>query len=101
MPTANTANLRKTTSSETPMRVEWGRQSRSNTQVTGPQIGPILRERREAMGVTLAEAEVATRIRQKYLAALESDEWNLLPGRLSAAVFCATTRPTWASNRPK
>jgi cytoskeletal protein RodZ len=87
MPTANTANLRKTTSSETPMRVEWGRQSRSNTQVTGPQIGPILRERREAMGVTLAEAEVATRIRQKYLAALESDEWNLLPGEVVGRGF--------------
>ncbi|MFM7174010.1 MAG: helix-turn-helix domain-containing protein [Caldilinea sp.] len=69
------------------MRVEWGRQSRSNTQVTGPQIGPILRERREAMWVTLAEAEVATRIRQKYLAALESDEWNLLPGEVVGRGF--------------
>ncbi|MBU6349149.1 MAG: helix-turn-helix domain-containing protein [Chloroflexi bacterium] len=69
------------------MRVEWGRQNRSNTQVTGPQIGPILRERREAMGVTLAEAEVATRIRQKYLAALESDEWNLLPGEVVGRGF--------------
>ncbi len=69
------------------MRVEWGRQSRSNAQVTGPQIGPILRERREAMGVTLAEAEVATRIRQKYLAALESDEWNLLPGEVVGRGF--------------
>jgi len=90
MPTANTtntANLRKTTSSETSMRVEWGRPSRSNAQVTGPQIGPVLRERREAMGVTLAEAEVATRIRQKYLAALESDEWNLLPGEVVGRGF--------------
>ena len=90
MPTANTtntANLRKTTSSDTSMKVEWGRPSRSNTQVTGPQIGPVLRERREAMGVTLAEAEVATRIRQKYLAALESDEWNLLPGEVVGRGF--------------
>ncbi|HHY55059.1 MAG TPA: SH3 domain-containing protein [Chloroflexi bacterium] len=49
--------------------------------------GPILRERREAMGVTLAEAEVATRIRQKYLAALESDEWDLLPGEVVGRGF--------------
>ena len=39
------------------------------------------------MGVTLAEAEVATRIRQKYLAALESDEWNLLPGEVVGRGF--------------
>ncbi len=50
-------------------------------------IGPTLRERREAMGVTLAEAEVATRIRQKYLAALESDEWDLLPGEVVGRGF--------------
>ena len=39
------------------------------------------------MGVTLAEAEVATRIRQKYLAALESDEWQLLPGEVVGRGF--------------
>ncbi len=50
-------------------------------------IGAALRERREAMGVTLAEAEVATRIRQKYLAALEADEWQLLPGEVVGRGF--------------
>jgi cytoskeletal protein RodZ len=50
-------------------------------------IGGVLRERREAMGVTLAEAEIATRIRQKYLAALESDEWQLLPGEVVGRGF--------------
>jgi cytoskeleton protein RodZ len=49
--------------------------------------GPLLRERREAMGVTLAEAEVATRIRQKYLSALEADEWDLLPGEVVGRGF--------------
>jgi cytoskeletal protein RodZ len=39
------------------------------------------------MGVTLAEAEVATRIRQKYLAALEADEWDLLPGEVVGRGF--------------
>lgn len=39
------------------------------------------------MGVTLAEVEVATRIRQKYLSALESDEWHLLPGEVVGRGF--------------
>ncbi|MEZ4581598.1 MAG: helix-turn-helix transcriptional regulator [Caldilineaceae bacterium] len=51
-------------------------------------MGALLNERREAMGISLAEAEAATRIRQKYLAALESDEWHLLPGEVVGGVFC-------------
>jgi len=50
-------------------------------------LGALLRERRESMGVTLAEVEVATRIRQKYLAALESEEWHLLPGEVVGRGF--------------
>jgi cytoskeleton protein RodZ len=50
-------------------------------------LGALLRERREAMGVTLAEVEVATRIRQKYLSALESEEWHLLPGEVVGRGF--------------
>src|SRR5215210_5999907 len=51
------------------------------------ELGAMLRERREAMGASLAEVETATRIRQKYLAALESDEWNLLPGEVIGRGF--------------
>lgn len=51
------------------------------------ELGAILRERREAMGASLAEVETATRIRQKYLAALESDEWHLLPGEIVGRGF--------------
>ena len=51
------------------------------------ELGALLRERREAMGATLAEVEAATRIRQKYLAALESDEWQLLPGEVIGRGF--------------
>lgn len=47
----------------------------------------MLRERREAMGITLAEVEVATRIRQKYLSALEAEEWHLLPGEVVGRGF--------------
>jgi len=50
-------------------------------------MGSMLRARREAMGATLAEAEVATRIRQKFLAALEADEWALLPGEVVGRGF--------------
>jgi cytoskeletal protein RodZ len=50
-------------------------------------LGTALRERREAMGVSLAEVESATRIRMKYLAALESEEWHLLPGEVVGRGF--------------
>lgn len=53
----------------------------------GLATGAILRERREAMGVTLEEAEASIRIRQKYLAAMESDEWHLLPGEIVGRGF--------------
>jgi cytoskeletal protein RodZ len=50
-------------------------------------MGAALRERREAMGVSLAEVEVATRIRQKYLSAIESEEWHMLPGEVVGRGF--------------
>ncbi len=39
------------------------------------------------MGVSLAEVEIATRIRQKYLSAIEADEWHLLPGEVVGRGF--------------
>jgi cytoskeletal protein RodZ len=69
-----------------PAKPERGR-GRGSTVPVAQNIGPIVRERREAMGITLAEAEVATRIRQKYLAALEADEWDLLPGEVVGRGF--------------
>lgn len=51
------------------------------------ELGIVLRDRREALGASLAEVETATRIRQKYLAALESDEWHLLPGEVVGRGF--------------
>ncbi|HAJ34247.1 MAG TPA: hypothetical protein DCL15_00950 [Chloroflexi bacterium] len=82
-----TYNSRKPTNAEAPTRAERGKGGRAGVQSGSATTGPILRERREAMGVTLAEAEVATRIRQKYLAALESDEWDLLPGEVVGRGF--------------
>lgn len=82
-----TYNSRKSTNVEAPTKTERSKGGRANVQAVSATTGPILRERREAMGVTLAEAEVATRIRQKYLAALESDEWDLLPGEVVGRGF--------------
>ena len=50
-------------------------------------LGAILRDRRESAGIPLAEVEDATRIRQKYLAAIEADEWHLLPGEVVGRGF--------------
>lgn len=82
-----TYNSRKSSGAESSMKTERGKGARSNGAMAAPSIGPILRERREAMGVTLAEAEVATRIRQKYLSALEADEWDLVPGEVVGRGF--------------
>ncbi len=43
------------------------------------QIGARLREAREQMGLSLAEAEAATRIRVRFLEALENDQFSELP----------------------
>ena len=80
-----TLNSGKTARSDAAAR--HGRGGRNAVPAPVQSTGPLLRERREAMGVTLAEAEVATRIRQKYLAALEADEWDLLPGEVVGRGF--------------
>jgi cytoskeletal protein RodZ len=43
-------------------------------------IGSILREAREEQGLTLAEAEEGTRIRARFLEALENNDFDVLPG---------------------
>ncbi|MBX6349933.1 MAG: DUF4115 domain-containing protein [Clostridia bacterium] len=44
------------------------------------EIARRLRERREALGLTLAQAQAATRIRTRYLAALEAGDLAAIPG---------------------
>ncbi len=51
------------------------------------QLGQLLREAREAKGVTLADAEHVTRIRLAYLEALEAEQFDALPGDVSARGF--------------
>jgi len=51
------------------------------------KIGEALRRAREEKGITLREAEEATKIRLKYLDALEREEFTQLPGRVYAIGF--------------
>src|SRR6185312_16224121 len=44
------------------------------------EIGPTLREARMRARIDITEVEQATKIRAKYLRALENEEWSLLPG---------------------
>ena len=69
---------------ERPDRIDDGGRS---ILMAGATLGAALRERREALGASLAEVEAATKIRQKYLSALEADEWQLLPGEVVGRGF--------------
>ena len=50
-------------------------------------VGEMLRSAREARGISLPEAERETKIRQKYISALEDDNPTLLPGPTYARGF--------------
>lgn len=50
--------------------------------MTVDELGSILREAREAKGLTLSEAQDATRISLKYLEALENAQYDALPTRV-------------------
>jgi Helix-turn-helix domain/Domain of unknown function (DUF4115) len=51
------------------------------------EVGGSLRQSREAQGLTLADAEKATRVRARYLRALEDGQFDLLPGGSYPRVF--------------
>lgn len=54
------------------------------------EIGETLRERRMALKVDVHEVEEETKIRAKYLRALENEEYNLLPGNAYVKSFLRT-----------
>ena len=54
-------------------------------------LGATLRAAREARGWTLEEAEKATRIRARYLAALEAGQIDSLPRQFKRVASCAAT----------
>lgn len=54
------------------------------------EIGDALRERRMALKIDVHEVEEATKIRAKYLRALENEEYELLPGPAYVKSFLRT-----------
>ena len=55
-----------------------------------PEIGETLRETRMRRRIDMSEVEAATKIRGKYLRALENEEWDLLPGPTFVKTFLRT-----------
>ncbi len=55
-----------------------------------PEIGETLREARMRAKIDVSEVEATTKIRAKYLRALESEEWGLLPGPTFVRSFLRT-----------
>ena len=54
------------------------------------EIGEELRERRMTMKIDVHEVEETTKIRAKYLRALENEEYDLLPGPAYVKSFLRT-----------
>lgn len=50
-------------------------------------VGRTLRETRTRRKIDLAEVEAATKIRSRYLRAIENEEWDALPGEAYARAF--------------
>jgi cytoskeleton protein RodZ len=55
-----------------------------------PDIGSTLREARMHARIDISEIETETKIRAKYLRALENEEWDLLPGPTYVKSFLRT-----------
>jgi cytoskeleton protein RodZ len=53
-------------------------------------IGSTLREARMRDRIDISEVEAQTKIRAKYLRAIENEEWDLLPGPIYAKSFLRT-----------
>jgi hypothetical protein len=53
-------------------------------------IGPTLRQARNRRKVELSEVEATTKIRVRYLQAMENEEWDALPGSAYARSFLRT-----------
>jgi cytoskeleton protein RodZ len=55
-----------------------------------PEIGATLREARMRQRIDISDVEAQTKIRAKYLRALENEEWELLPGPTFVKSFLRT-----------
>ena len=54
------------------------------------EIGSTLRDARMRSKIDIGEVEAATKIRAKYLRAIENEEWDLLPGPVYVKSFLRT-----------
>jgi cytoskeleton protein RodZ len=63
----------------TPAKSKSAKTAPSKTQATKRSVGQILKSRRQDKNYTLKQVEVATRIRGKYLVAIEADDHAALP----------------------
>src|SRR5436190_5542415 len=54
------------------------------------EIGATLREAQMRRRIDMTEVETATKIRGKYLRALENEEWEMLPGPTFVKSFLRT-----------
>jgi hypothetical protein len=60
----------------------------SDDRNRGPiAVGAVLKQTRERQGMELATVEEETKIRSKYLRALEDEDWDVLPGPAYARGF--------------
>ena len=55
-----------------------------------PEVGATLREARMRQRIDITDMEARTKIRAKYLRALENEEWDLLPGPTYVRSFLRT-----------
>ena len=53
-------------------------------------IGEILRAAREEQGLSLEEVSLLTKVREKYLSAIEVDNWDVLPSSVQQKGFVRT-----------
>lgn len=51
------------------------------------ELGRLLQEKREQLGMDLDELQTRTKIRKRYLKALEEGDWSILPGDVYARGF--------------
>ena len=56
----------------------------------GPKIGPVLEQARKQRGLTLDDVEQATKIRKRYLAGLEREDYGVLPDAVYVQGFLKT-----------
>ncbi len=54
------------------------------------RIGEVLKRSRTRQGIEIRDVEERTKIRTKYLRALESEDWDLLPDPAYAKAFLRT-----------